>query len=135
MVREKTRGSKLEGAFKKRKGTLLEHSKRTLTFFPVGRTQAPVIFKRDKEYDNQQPCCFKWQPRRTSTIATTQNQRSESAIESDVPFEIEMPQLDEMASQPKATSDSEAGNENLATNEEQIKVAKVAMKELKQKTH
>ena len=50
-------------------------------------------------------------------------------------LENEMPRLDGMASQPKATSDSEADNETQATTEEQIKVAKVAMKKLKQKAH
>ena len=59
VVREKTRVPKLEGAFKKRKGTLFEHNNRTITFFPAGRTQATVIFKRDIEYDDQQPCCSK----------------------------------------------------------------------------
>ena len=44
----------------------------------------------------------------------------------------ELPQLDEMASQPKVTKDSEAANENHATTQEQTKPAKAAMMELKQ---
>ena len=71
MVRERTRGSKLEGAFKKRKGTLIEDSNHTITFLPAGRTQVTVISKRDVGYDDQQKSCSKWPMRRTKTNTTT----------------------------------------------------------------
>ena len=75
------------------------HSNYTITFLPAGRTQATVISKGDIGYEDQQPCCSKWEPRKTSAITTTQNQGNESIIVSDVPLENEMPQLNEMASQ------------------------------------
>ena len=60
MVRERARGSNLEGAFKKRKGTLLEHSNHTITFLPAGRTASTLISKRDLGHNpDDQPCCTK----------------------------------------------------------------------------
>ena len=59
MVHERTRGSKLEGVFKKRKGALIQHGNHTIKFLPAGRTQATVICKRDVGNDDQQPCCSK----------------------------------------------------------------------------
>ena len=50
LVRERTRGSRLEGAFKKKKGT--EH---TVTFLPAGKGKATIMSKRDIGHD--QPCC------------------------------------------------------------------------------
>ena len=47
MVRERSRGYKLEGVFKKRKEILLENSNHTITFLPAGRTQSTIISKRD----------------------------------------------------------------------------------------
>ena len=60
MVQERSRGSKLEGAFKKRKGVLLENINLTITFLPAGRTQKTIISKRDIEQTREeQPCCSK----------------------------------------------------------------------------
>ena len=57
LVRERTRGSRLEGAFKKTKGTLLEETKHTVTFLPAGKGKATIMSKRDIGHD--QPCCSK----------------------------------------------------------------------------
>ena len=51
----------------------------------------------------------------------------------DTTTSYEVPQLDEMASQPKSTSDSEAANENRATTEEQTKQAEAPINELKKR--
>ena len=58
-MRERTRGTKLEGAFQKRKGTLLEQSNHTITFLPAGRTQSTI--------GNQpaEPCCSREAAKRT----------------------------------------------------------------------
>ena len=56
-MRERTRGSKLEGAFKKKKGTLLEETEHTVTFLPAGKGKATIMPKRDIGHD--QPCCSK----------------------------------------------------------------------------
>ena len=47
LVREPTRGSKLEGAYKKRKRILLEQTDYTVTFLPAGNKQPTIISKRD----------------------------------------------------------------------------------------
>ena len=47
LVRERAKGTKLEGDFKKRKRVLMEQSNHTITFFPAGRSQATIISKRD----------------------------------------------------------------------------------------
>ena len=58
IVRERARGAKLEGAYKKRKGDLLEQSNhKILTFLPAGGTQSTKISKRDVGRLGQQPCC------------------------------------------------------------------------------
>ena len=124
MVRERTRVSKIDGAFKKRNGTLIEHGIHTVTFLPAGRTQATVISKRDVGYDDQQPCCSKWSLSRSKTSTTTAAQKSKSPTESDVATENEMPQMGEMANQPIVTSDNERANESPHTTAEQTKTAK-----------
>ena len=61
LVRERTQGTKLEGAYKKRKGTLLEQSNHTITFLPAGSNKATVISKRDDvgntNGEGSKPCC------------------------------------------------------------------------------
>ena len=57
LVRERTRRSRLEGAFKKKKGTLLEETKHTVTFLPAGKGKATIMSKREIGHD--QPCCSK----------------------------------------------------------------------------
>ena len=67
-VRERVRGTKLENAYKKRKGTILDQSQHTITFLPAGKTQETIIFKWDivktnnvaeqQQYEttDEQPC-------------------------------------------------------------------------------
>ena len=60
LVRERTRGTKLEGAYKKRRGTLLEQTNHTITFLPAGSSESTIISKRDvgKTFEgNNKPCC------------------------------------------------------------------------------
>ena len=68
LVRERARGSKLEGSFKKRKGVLLEQSNHTITFLPAGSNNPSVLSKRDIGYSNEdQPCCSKEADKRKQT--------------------------------------------------------------------
>ena len=46
LVREGTKAAKLEGAYTKKEGMLLEQSNQTITFLPAGRSQATIISKR-----------------------------------------------------------------------------------------
>ena len=52
LVKERTRGSKLEGIYQKKKGLLLEQSNHTLTFLSSGRTKKTIISKRGFGYAN-----------------------------------------------------------------------------------
>ena len=62
LVRERSRGTKLEGAFKKRKGVLLEQSKYTITFLPAGKKQPTIISRDTKKRQNwQSDNRTKWQ--------------------------------------------------------------------------
>ena len=78
MVRERKRRSKFEGAFKKRKETIIELGNHIITFLPAGRTQATVISKRNVGYDDQQPCCSKWPMSRMKTNTTIAAQKNKS---------------------------------------------------------
>ena len=49
LVRERSRGTKLDRAFKKREGVLLEQSNHRITFLPAGKKLPTVISKRDIE--------------------------------------------------------------------------------------
>ena len=60
LVRERSRGTKMEGAYQKRKGVLMEQSNHTITFLPAGRSQSTIISKRDIGNMDQQPYCSKW---------------------------------------------------------------------------
>ena len=89
LVRERARGSKLEGSFKKRKGVLLEQSNHTITFLPAGSNNPSVLSKRDIGYNNEdQPCCSKEADKRKQTkiveLPTTSEQanRSETSNQS-----------------------------------------------------
>ena len=60
LVRERTRGSKLQGAYQKRKRFLLEQSDHTITFLPAGKSTPTVLSKRDVDHENEnEPCCSK----------------------------------------------------------------------------
>ena len=81
-MRERSRGTKLEGAYRKRKGWLLENSNHTILFLPTGCSQSIIISQRDigKDVANQ-PCCSKW-PLRTQT-PTKSNNSSETEVSSE----------------------------------------------------
>ena len=61
LVRERVRGSQLEGAYKKRKGTLLSQSEHSITFLPAGKTKATILSNRDegRYHADDQPCSSK----------------------------------------------------------------------------
>ena len=114
MIRERARGSKLEGAFKKRKGTLLENSNHTITFLPAGRTASRIISKRDLGHiPNDKPCCSKWPIRNAERKQTTQvreqiiEERSEPLLERNQQHENEQPienEMNEIANQKETPS-------------------------------
>ena len=58
LVRKRTKGSKLVGAYRKGKGILLEQSNHTITFLPAGQSQTTVISKRDMGQEDA-PCSSK----------------------------------------------------------------------------
>ena len=64
LLRERVRGSKLEGAYKKREGKLLDQSEHTITFLPAGSNQKTVISKRDLGNPHEQPCSLREADRR-----------------------------------------------------------------------
>ena len=90
-VRERTRGGKLEGAYKKRKGILLEQTDHTITFLPAGNKQSTFISKRDiaREDEENQLCCSKEADRRLLAsrgeeyINKEQPHNSETNVETD----------------------------------------------------
>ena len=84
LVRERARGSKLESAYKKRKGKLLEQSEHTITFLPAASNQKTVISKRDLANQNDQPCSSKEADRRL-----LENQREMAEL-------LEMPETTEL---------------------------------------
>ena len=45
LVRERVRGSKLERAYKKRKGVLMDQSQHTITFLPTGTNKQIIYFQ------------------------------------------------------------------------------------------
>ena len=47
LVRERTRGTKLEAAYAKKRGSILKQSEHTVTFLPAGQKAAKVLSKRD----------------------------------------------------------------------------------------
>ena len=72
-MREHTKGSKHEGAYKKRKVILLEQSDHTKTFLPARRSQTTVISKRDVGHQ-EAPYCSKW---KQSTKRSEHNKMAE----------------------------------------------------------
>ena len=60
LIKKRSRGSKLEGSFKKRKGVLMEQSNHIITFLPVGSSQPSVFSKRNIGHkETNEPCCSK----------------------------------------------------------------------------
>ena len=102
LVRERVRGSTLECAYKKKKGSLLTQSENTISFLPAPRKTPTILSKRDIGHSNysleDQPCSSKQADQRllasqrdmhkTSKVAkssdwSTHND-SESELQSDV---------------------------------------------------
>ena len=69
LVREMTRGTKLEGASNKRKGELLEQSNHTSTFLPPSENQPAIIYGREAAKQD-------W--RQKSEVATPSEQKQKS---------------------------------------------------------
>ena len=66
LVRERSRGSKLEGNYQKRKGVLLKQSNHTITFLPAGRTTKTLISKRDIGHSEQPTVLFQMEEKITT---------------------------------------------------------------------
>ena len=83
VVRERARGTKLEGLYKKRKGVQLENSKHTITFLPAGRTQSTIISKRDigQNASENKPCCSKWSNAQINQQQRTSEKKNKVANE------------------------------------------------------
>ena len=104
MVRERTRGTKLEGAYKKKKGVLLEQSNHTITFLPAGRIQPTIISKRDVANNTNKPCCSREAAKqlasqntdtalaRNQPITSEDDSSSEVATRDDLPITINLPE-------------------------------------------
>ena len=58
LIRERVRGSKFEGAYQKRKGTLLSQAEHTITILQAAKTRATILSERDVGRNNtdDQPC-------------------------------------------------------------------------------
>ena len=119
----------MEGAFKKRKGVLLEQSNdsnHTITFLPAGKNQPTRISKRDignTDETTDKPCCSKeatgqlWQQ-----ISEVAKQRElPDTCTSDQPIETE----------PTIASNEEVPSKAIITTKQQKKAS--AIKELRQK--
>ena len=135
MIRERARESKLEGAFKKRKGTLLEHSIHTITFLPAGRTASTIISKRDLGHNpDDQPCCSKWPIRNTHARQQTSEEVNEITIEQSQQIENEQPIENELPTERELTHEVEATNQNEPPSRPiKNQTAKQKIKQLKQK--
>ena len=142
MVRQKSRGSKLEGAFKKWKGILLENSNHTITFLPSGRTQSTIISKRDVgQTRDEQPCCSKWLLQRNKAMEgeeRTEKQQAElykMPSENELPNESASPPENETQQQSSSDDQNKLTNQKTDDNKEPIKrkTAQDKMKELKKR--
>ena len=143
MVRERSRGSKLEGAFKKRKGILLENNNHTITFLPAGRTQSTIISKRGEgQTRDEQPCVSKWLLQRTKVkeveerIEQQQAEVNKMPNENKLPDESETPQNNETPQHSSSDDQREMTNQKTDDNKEPIKrkTAQDKMKELKKRS-
>ena len=144
LVRERTRGSKLEGAYKKKKGTLLEETEHTVTFLSAGKGEATIMSKRDIMlgtmigHDQLEPCCFKdadrWlQKERESLNDTAIMSETHSSGEQQTNSEAQNESNDsiqEIASFPPEQSTS-AMTEQPIRSEKQTKTKRPAIEKLK----
>ena len=119
-VRERVRGTKLENAYKKRKGTILDQSQHTITFLPAGKTQETIISKRDiaktnnvteqQQYEtaDEQPCSSEEADRRLNQL------RKQMAEHVDVAKAGELASQDELTnhSNPSLSLDNTTSNNN-----------------------
>ena len=136
MIRELAKGSKLEIAFKKGKGTLLEHSNHTITFLPAGRTVSTIISKRDLGHNpDDQPCCSKWPIRNIHARKQTSEEVNEIPIELNQQIENEQPIENELPTEREMTHEGETTNQNKPPPPGPIKnqTAKQKLKQLKKK--
>ena len=104
MVRERTRGTKLERAYKKKKGVLLEQSNHTINFLPAGRNQPTIISKRDVANNTNQPCCSREATKQLASqntgtalagnqpITNEDDSSSEVATRDDLPITMNLPE-------------------------------------------
>ena len=104
MVRERTRGTKLERAYKKKKGVLLEQSNHTINFLPAGRNQPTIISKRDVANNTNQPCCSREATKQLASqntgtalagnqpITSEDDSSSEVATRDDLPITMNLPE-------------------------------------------
>ena len=130
MVRERSRGSKLERAFKKRKGVLLENSNHTITFLPVGRTQKTIIARRDiGQMKEEQPCCSKWLLQSEKSQAEEKTNERKEAENKNMRIENEMPPENEIPEEKELTNQNEAINKEPMKGKNAIE----KMRELKKK--
>ena len=152
LVRERVRGSTLECAYKKKKGSLLTQSEHTISFLPAPRKTPTILSKRDIGHSNysleDQPCSSKQADQRllasqrdmhkTSKVAkssdwSTHND-SESELQSDVEAITEATTVNEANTQfPPSQSitcnvDS-IENENEKKGKEKIKPSITKLKE------
>ena len=85
-VRERVRGSTLEGAYKKKKGLLLTQSEHTITFLPAPRKTPTILSKRDighSNYSLDQPCSSKQADQRLLESQRDMHETSKLAKSSD----------------------------------------------------
>ena len=92
LVRERSGGTKLEGAFKKRKGVVLEQSNHAIMFLPAGQKQPTIISIRDigktEELVNK-PCCPREAAKQDWRYANEVATLSEQSDSIDQPIEFE----------------------------------------------
>ena len=116
MVRERARGTKLEGLYEKRKGVLLENSNHTKTFLQAGRTQATIISKRDigQNATENKSCCSEGNNTQINQQPRFNEQKSKVAIENEKPT----PLFDALQSEVIGQSDST--NDNNHESEQEV---------------
>ena len=92
LVRERSGGTKLEGAFKKRKGVVLEQSNHAIMFLPAGKKQPTIISIREigktEELVNK-PCCPREAAKQDWRYANEVATLSEQSDSIDQPIEFE----------------------------------------------
>ena len=108
MVRERARGTKLDGLYKKRKDVLLQNSNHTITFLPAGRTQTTIVSKRHigQNATENKPCCSKWINTQINQQPRFNEQNSKVAIENETPSPLFDALQNEVIGQNDSTNDN-----------------------------